>query len=145
MGIRLFFIGIFISALIGAGGYIFKLQKDNTILKANAVKLESAVSEQKTLIENQKKDFEEILDATAILMVICVILLIKSNFHNSEKAEIIDKYFDLQSEYDKIYDDVQQLEVYSERLEDQIDILTGFISDEEYEIDSTTNGTEIVR
>ena len=42
-------------------------------------------------------------------------------------------------------DDVQQLEVYSERLEDQIDILTGFISDEEYEIDSTTNGTEIVR
>jgi len=63
MGIRLFFIGIFISALIGAGGYIFKLQKDNTILKANAVKLESAVSEQKTLIENQKKDFEEILDA----------------------------------------------------------------------------------
>jgi chromosome segregation ATPase len=63
MGFRLFFIGIFISALIGAGGYIFKLQKDNTILKANAVKLESAVSEQKTLIENQKKDFEEILDA----------------------------------------------------------------------------------
>ena len=82
---------------------------------------------------------------SAILMVICVILLIKSNFHNSEKAEIIDKYFDLQSEYDKIYDDVQQLEVYSERLENQIDILTGFISDEEYEIDSTTNGTEIVR
>ena len=63
MGIRLFFIGIFISALIGAGGYIFKLQKDNTILKANAVKLESAVSEQKTLIENQKKDFAEILEA----------------------------------------------------------------------------------
>jgi chromosome segregation ATPase len=63
MGIRLFFIGIFISALIGAGGYIFKLQKDNTILKANAVKLESAVSEQKTLIENQKKDFQQILDA----------------------------------------------------------------------------------
>ena len=63
MRIRLFFIGIFISALIGAGGYIFKLQKDNTILKANAVKLESAVSEQKTLIENQKKDFAEILEA----------------------------------------------------------------------------------
>ena len=78
-------------------------------------------------------------------MVICTVLLVKSHYHNSEKAEIIDKYFDLQSEYDKIYDDVQQLEVYSERLEDQIDILTGFISDEEYEIDSTTNGTEIVR
>jgi len=78
-------------------------------------------------------------------MVICTVLLVKSHYHNSEKADIVDKYFDLQSEYDKIYDDVQQLEVYSERLEDQIDILTGFISDEEYEIDSTTNGTEIVR
>ena len=63
MGIRLFFIGIFISALVGAGGYIFKLQRDNVILKENAVKLESAISEQKQVIENQKKDFEEILDA----------------------------------------------------------------------------------
>jgi chromosome segregation ATPase len=40
-----------------------KLQKDNAILKANAIKLESAVSEQKILIENQKKDFEAILTA----------------------------------------------------------------------------------
>lgn len=63
MGIRLFFIGIFISALVGAGGYIFKLQRDNVILKENAVKLESAISEQKQVIENQKKDFEEILNA----------------------------------------------------------------------------------
>src|SRR5210317_691325 len=63
MGIRLFFIGIFISALVGAGGYIFKLQRDNVILKENAVKLESAISEQKQVIENQKKDFEEILQA----------------------------------------------------------------------------------
>ena len=63
MGIRLFFIGIFISALIGAGGYIFKLQRDNVILKENAIKLESAISEQKQVIENQKKDFEEILSA----------------------------------------------------------------------------------
>src|SRR6056300_873892 len=63
MGIRLFFIGIFISALIGAGGYIFKLQKDNTILKANAIKMESAIADQKNLIENQQKDFKEILNA----------------------------------------------------------------------------------
>ena len=63
MGFRLFFIGIFISALLGAGGYIFKLQKDNTILKANAIKMESAIADQKSLIENQKKDFQEILNA----------------------------------------------------------------------------------
>jgi hypothetical protein len=60
---RLIFIGIIITSLLGAGAYVLKLQKDNVILKENAVKLESAITEQKTLIENQKKDFEEILDA----------------------------------------------------------------------------------
>jgi len=63
LSIRLFFIGIIISAVIGAGAYVMKLQRDNTILKENAVKLEGAISEQKTLIENQKKDFAEILEA----------------------------------------------------------------------------------
>ena len=63
MAIRLFFIGLIVSALAGAGFYVLKLQKDNAILKANAIKLESAISEQKTLIENQKKDFEAILVA----------------------------------------------------------------------------------
>jgi len=63
LGIRLFFIGIIVTALAGGGYYVMKLQKDNAILKANAIKLESAISEQKTLIENQKKDFEAILTA----------------------------------------------------------------------------------
>jgi hypothetical protein len=40
-----------------------KLQKDNAILKANAIKMESAIADQKTLIENQQKDFKEILEA----------------------------------------------------------------------------------
>ena len=63
MGIRLFFIGLIVTALAGGGFYVLKLQKDNEILKANAIKLESAISDQKTLIENQKKDFEAILTA----------------------------------------------------------------------------------
>ena len=63
LGIRLFFIGIVVTALAGGGFYVFKLQKDNAILKANAIKMESAISEQKELIENQKKDFQEILNA----------------------------------------------------------------------------------
>tara|TARA_S200000501_G_scaffold371921_1_gene415930 strand:+ start:179 stop:646 length:468 start_codon:yes stop_codon:yes gene_type:complete len=63
LGIRLFFIGILASAVIGAGAYVFKLRADNAILKANAVKMESAITEQKELIENQKKDFKEILVA----------------------------------------------------------------------------------
>ena len=62
-GIKLFFIGIIISALLGAGAYVMKLQRDNTILKENAIKLEGAISEQKQVIENQKKDFAEILEA----------------------------------------------------------------------------------
>jgi hypothetical protein len=63
MSIRLFFIGILASAIIGAGVYVMKLQRDNAILKENAIKLESAVADQKQLIENQKKDFQDILDA----------------------------------------------------------------------------------
>ena len=63
LSFRLFFIGLLISAIIGAGAYVMKLQRDNAILKENAVKLESAITEQKQVIENQKKDFEEILDA----------------------------------------------------------------------------------
>ena len=60
---RLFFIGILASAVIGAGVYVMKLRSDNAILKANAIKMESAIADQKTLIENQKKDFEAILTA----------------------------------------------------------------------------------
>ena len=62
-GIRLFLIGIVATAIAGGGFYVVKLQKDNAILKANAIKLESAVAEQQELITKQKKDFEEILDA----------------------------------------------------------------------------------
>ena len=40
-----------------------KLRSDNAILKAKQRKLESAVADEKQLIENQKKDFEDILDA----------------------------------------------------------------------------------
>ena len=51
---------IVILLAVAGGGYLYvtKLQKDNAILKTNQIKLESAVSEQKILIENQKKDFE---------------------------------------------------------------------------------------
>ena len=63
LGIRLFFIGILASAVIGAGIYVMKLRSDNAILKANQIKLESAVAEQQQLITKQKEDFEEILAA----------------------------------------------------------------------------------
>jgi len=65
LGIRLFLIGIVSASLIGAGAYVFKLRADNAILKANAVKMESAITEQKELITKQKEDFQEILAANA--------------------------------------------------------------------------------
>ena len=62
-GLRLFFIGIVATAIAGGGFYVMKLRRDNAILKSNQIKLESAVAEQQQLIENQKKDFEDILAA----------------------------------------------------------------------------------
>ena len=50
LGIRLFLIGILASAVVGAGVYVMKLRSDNAILKANAVKMEEAISDQQELI-----------------------------------------------------------------------------------------------
>ncbi len=54
-------VAILITGIGAAGMYVMKLRSDNAILKVNQIKLESAVADQKQLIENQKKDFEEIL------------------------------------------------------------------------------------
>jgi len=56
-------IGLVLVMLAGAGGgylYVKKLQKDNAILKVNQLKLESAVEDQKGVIEQQAKDFKTI-------------------------------------------------------------------------------------
>ena len=76
---------------------------------------------------------------TIVLMIVCTALLIHSNHQKNRAAEIVDQYFDLQIEYQKIFDDVQELEQYSDRLEEQVDLLTSFIADSEYKIDSVTS------
>jgi len=56
-------IGLVLVMLAGAGGgylYVKKLQKDNAIQKENQLKLESAVEDQKGVIEQQAKDFKTI-------------------------------------------------------------------------------------
>ena len=56
-------IGLVLVMLAGAGGgylYVQKLQKDNATLKANQIKLESAVEDQKLVIESQAEDFKKI-------------------------------------------------------------------------------------
>ena len=56
-------IGLVLVMLVGVGGgylYVTKLQKDNAILKINQVKLESAVDNQKIVIEQQTADLKKI-------------------------------------------------------------------------------------
>ena len=58
-------IALIVILLAGAGGgylYVNKLQKDNAILKSNQIKLESAVEDQKSVIEQQTKDLKKIRD-----------------------------------------------------------------------------------
>ena len=83
LGIRLFLIGILASAVVGAGVYVMKLRSDNAILKANAVKMESAITEQKELILSQKKDFEEILNANKKMNELVSVL--KQDLENLDK------------------------------------------------------------
>ena len=83
LGIRLFLIGILASAVVGAGVYVMKLRSDNAILKANAVKMESAITEQKELITQQKEDFKEILAANQKMNELVGVL--KKDLENLDK------------------------------------------------------------
>ena len=76
-------------------------------------------------------------------MICCAGMLIHSNYQKNRNAEIVDQYFDLQSEYEKIFDDVQELEQYSDRLEEQVDILSDYIDPADWiEIDSINPAIE---
>lgn len=54
---------VMILGISGAGVYVMKLRSDNAILKANQIKLEQAVDSQQKVIEQQKKDFQDIMKA----------------------------------------------------------------------------------
>ena len=56
--------------LAGAGVYVMKLRADNATLKANQVKLETAVAEQTKVLEQQKKDFNAIMESNKKLNVL---------------------------------------------------------------------------
>jgi type II secretory pathway pseudopilin PulG len=61
--IRIIFAVLIVTSLAGAATYVMKLRSDNAILQANQSKLEQSVESQKQVIEKQKKDFGEILQA----------------------------------------------------------------------------------
>ena len=83
-------VGIAMIAVVGAGGglyYVKKLQHDNQILKANQVKLETAITEQKAVIAEQKESYEKIIVANQELQKQKVEL-------NTQKAELQKKLAD---------------------------------------------------
>ena len=68
--IRVIFTLMIISAIAGAGMYVMKLRSDNAVLKANQIELERSIESQQELLEQQKADFEEILESNKQLNVL---------------------------------------------------------------------------
>ena len=63
---------ILITGIAGAGMYVMKLRADNATLKANQIKLETAVAEQTKVHEQQKADFAAIMESNKKLNVLKV-------------------------------------------------------------------------
>ncbi len=61
---------IMIMGIAGAGMYVFKLRADNAILKANQLQLETAITEQNKVLEQQKEDFTAILESNKKLNIL---------------------------------------------------------------------------
>ena len=68
--LRMIFTLIVIMGIAGAGMYVFKLRADNATLKANQFKLETAITEQNKVLEQQKEDFTAILESNKKLNVL---------------------------------------------------------------------------
>ena len=61
--IRMVITILLITGIAGAGMYVMKLRGDNATLKANQIQLESAIEDQNKVLEQQKADFEAILES----------------------------------------------------------------------------------
>ena len=59
---KLVMVGVMLLGLTGGAAYVYKLKADNEVLKANQIKLEESINTQKEVIENQKKDFAQIIE-----------------------------------------------------------------------------------
>ena len=74
---------IIIAGISGAGIYVMKLRADNATLKANQIKLEQAVESQQQVIAQQKKDFDDIMQANKQLNVL--VQGLKKDFDDLDK------------------------------------------------------------
>ena len=61
---------IMITGIAGPGMYVFKLRADNAILKANQLQLEQSIESQNKVLEQQKVDFEAILESNKKLNIL---------------------------------------------------------------------------
>ena len=61
---------LLITGIAGAGMYVMKLRSDNATLKANQLKLETAIEDQTKLLEQQKQDFQAIMESNKKLNVL---------------------------------------------------------------------------
>ena len=61
---------VMVIGLAGGAAYIYKLKADNATLKANQIELEKGIAEQTKVLEQQKKDFNAILESNKKLNVL---------------------------------------------------------------------------
>ena len=61
---------VLVLGLAGAGMYVMKLRSDNATLKANQIQLETAITEQNKVLEQQKEDFEAIMESNKKLNIL---------------------------------------------------------------------------
>ena len=68
--IKMIFAVLLIFGIAGAGVYVMKLRADNATLKANQIELEKGIEAQTKLIEQQKVDFDAIMESNKKLNVL---------------------------------------------------------------------------
>ena len=68
--IRMVITMLLITGIAGAGIYVMKLRADNATLKANQLKLETAIEDQTKLLEQQKEDFKAIMESNKKLNIL---------------------------------------------------------------------------
>ena len=68
--IRMVITMLLITGIAGAGIYVMKLRADNATLKANQLKLETAIEDQTKLLEQQKADFKAIMESNKKLNIL---------------------------------------------------------------------------
>ncbi len=68
--IRMMITILLITGIAGAGMYVMKLRADNATLKANQIQLEKGIEEQNKVLEQQKADFDAIMESNKKLNVL---------------------------------------------------------------------------